>query len=266
MAELGSLPVELVGLTNHLQSMASSTFLLTSLENAKAYIRAGLVPKVNCRLENGDFKCTTSFKSADDEESEQPANGNQSTVEAPDPLNAADPITYVLVKAQRGQDLQALKQRLEAALPGTKTHTKDELLDLTQTYWQQRTSVGFILGLGAGVGVIVGIVIVGQILYANVSDHIKEFGTLKAMGASDWVIYGVIVEQALWMAVLGYLPSIVLCWGLGVWTLTTRGLMILITPTTAVGIFGVTLVMCVGAAVFAIQKVTQVDPASVFKA
>jgi putative ABC transport system permease protein len=136
----------------------------------------------------------------------------------------------------------------------------------TRAYWLQRTGLGFVLGLGAVVGIIVGMVIVGQILYSSVSDHIKEFGTLKAMGASDWVLYRVIMEQALWMAVLGYVPSMALCLGLGAWTLATQGIMILITPITTVGIFGITVVMCVGSALFAIQKVTHVDPAIVFKA
>ena len=115
-------------------------------------------------------------------------------------------------------------------------------------------------------GMIVGVAIVGQILYSSVSDHIKEFGTLKAMGASNRVIYGVIVEQSLWMAVIGYIPGMLLCWGLGNWTLATQGIVILITPVTAVGVFGVTVLMCVGSALFAIQKVSHVDPAIVFKA
>lgn len=86
------------------------------------------------------------------------------------------------------------------------------------------------------------------------------------MGASDWKIYGVIVEQALWMAVLGYIPSMVLCQGLGAWTFATQGIIILITPGSAIAIFGITTLMCVGSAIFAIQRVTRVDPAIVFKA
>jgi len=136
----------------------------------------------------------------------------------------------------------------------------------TQTYWQERTGIGYLLGLGATVGVIVGAIIVGQILYSSVSDHIKEFGTLKAMGASDWIIYGVIIEQALWMAVLGYVPGTILCLGVAAWTLASQGIVILITPATAITVFGITVVMCVGSAVFAIQKVTRLDPAIVFKA
>jgi putative ABC transport system permease protein len=109
-------------------------------------------------------------------------------------------------------------------------------------------------------------VIVGQILYASVADHIREFGTLKAMGASNWVIYSVIIEQSLWMAVLGYLPSMALCLGLSRWTLAAKGVLILIEPTTAASVFVLTVAMCVVSALFAIQKVTRVDPAIVFKA
>jgi putative ABC transport system permease protein len=172
----------------------------------------------------------------------------------------------VLVRAKPGEDLQLLKKRLEAALPDTRAYTRAEMALQTQSYWQKRSGIGFILGMGAVVGIIVGVVIVGQILYSSVSDHIKEFGTLKAMGASDWVIYSVIIEQALWMAVLGYLPGMALCLGVAAWTSATQAIMILITPGSAAAILGITVVMCISSAFFAIQKVTRVDPAMVFKA
>ena len=101
------------------------------------------------------------------------------------------------------------------------------------------------LGFGAALGVVVGIAIVGQILYSSVSDRLKEFGTLKAMGASDWVLYRVIIEQALWMAVLGYLPGMALCLGLSQWVSSSMGIIILITPGSAAGIFLLTTAMCV---------------------
>ena len=114
-------------------------------------------------------------------------------------------------------------------------------------------------------GVIVGVVVVGQILYASVTDHLKEFGTLKAMGASDVFIYSVIIEQGLWMAILGYVPGMALCLGVSVWTAASQGIVILITPASAVAVLGITIAMCVSSAIFAIQKVTRVDPAIVFK-
>lgn len=235
VGEIGSFSARVVGLTDEVQSIVSGAFVFASLENAEAYINSPIATP---------------------------------TDNPPDPpaLTLATPISYVLVQAQPGQDLQALKQRLEATLPGTRALTQTEMSDLNQSYWQESTGVGFILGLGAIVGVVVGIVIVGQILYASVSDHLKEFGTLKAMGASNWFVYGIIIEQALWMAVLGFLPGIGLCTALGAWTLETQAVAILISPATAAATFGLTIVMCVGAAVFAIQKVTRLDPAIVFKA
>lgn len=261
VGQLRSLPAKLVGITTDTQSIAASTFIFTSLENANVYVNSGFTSKVNCTMENNDFNCATTFE-------KKPEKKQNSESEMPqiEPLTATDPITYVLVKAKPGQDLAQLKQRLEKALPNTKAYTTPEMAQKTRDYWTKRTGVGFILGMGATVGVVVGMVVVGQILYTSVSDHLKEFGTLKAMGASNKVIYGVILEQAVWMAVLGYIPGMLLCVGLSHWALQTQGIMILITPITAGGVLGLTVLMCVGSALFAIQKVTSVDPAIVFKA
>jgi putative ABC transport system permease protein len=255
-AEISSLPVRLVAITEDTQSIVSSKFLFTSLENAKAYFNSGLTSSVNCKVVNDDVQCTTSFQEV------KPDN----TSKAVQPLAGNDPIAYVLIKAKPGQDLQALKQRLDKALPSTRAYLKQEIAQKTRSFWLKRTGVGFILGLGAAVGIFVGMAIVGQILYSSVSDHLKEFGTLKAMGASNSVIYGVIVEQALWMSVLGYIPGMLICLALSSWTLTTKGITILITPLTATGVFGITVLMCVGSALFAIQKVVRLDPGIVFKA
>jgi putative ABC transport system permease protein len=254
-ASIGSLPAKLVGLTQETQSIASSPFLFTSLESANTYVTSGLTSTTSCRWVSGNLQCTNVYQRS------QP----NTAPPRPASLTASDTITYVLIQAEPGQDLQSLKQRLEQALPATRAHTKAEMSSLTRDYWQRRTGIGFVLGLGAAVGVIVGMVIVGQILYSSVVDHLKEFGTLKAMGASDWLLYRVIIEQALWMATLGYIPSMGLCLALGAWTFATQGIMILITLPTAAGVLGITVVMCVGSALFAIQKVTQVDPAIVFK-
>jgi putative ABC transport system permease protein len=86
------------------------------------------------------------------------------------------------------------------------------------------------------------------------------------MGASAGMIYRVIIEQALWMAILGYLPATLLCLGLATWINTNQGTLLLITPESAIAIFIITIIMCVGSAIFAIQKVNRVDPAIVFKA
>lgn len=233
-AEIGSYEGEIKGITTGTRSIVASPYIFTSLPNATAYLNSPI------------------------------ATPDETPSDPPD-LTDQNRITYILVKAKSGENLSALKDRLEKALPGTKAFTQSELTELTQTYWQQSTGVGYILGLGAVVGIVVGTVVVGQILYSSVTDHLREFGTMKAMGSSDWYIYRVILEQALWMAVLGYLPGMGLCLGLGAWTIQAQAIQILISPATAAGVFVVTVAMCSGAAIFAIQKVTRLDPALVFK-
>jgi len=256
-ARIRSLPVRVVGFTQDTQSMVSSKFVFTSLVNASAYTTEGYSSELTCQFEEEGLNCVNTYQR------------DQTSTAAPPPpqeLAADTPIAYLLVEAAPGQDLSILKQRLQQAMPGTRAFTRAELMEETQIYWRDRTGVGFVLGLGSVVGVIVGMVIVAQILYTSVSEHLKEFATLKAIGASDWDIYGVIVEQALWMAILGYLPGLSLCWGLGLWTQASQGILIWITPASAAGVLGITVLMCLGSATFAIQKVMRVDPGRVFKA
>lgn len=260
IAKLGGLEAKLGGITQGTQSIVSNSFIFTSLKNANAYVNSPVKTQTLCQLQNDDLQCTQSYEDQ---------SSNQKPVNSPPPrqLNLADPITYILIKAKPDQDLAQLKQKLQETLPNdVQVLTREEMSMIMQTFWQKRTGVGFVLSLGAAVGILVGMVVVGQILYSSVSDHLKEFGTLKAMGASDGVIYGIILEQALWMAVLGYIPGMALCFGVAYWAGATQGILILITPLSALGAFGLTVVMCTGSAFFAIQKVTKVDPAIVFKA
>ena len=260
IAKLGGLEAKLGGITQGTQSIVSNSFIFTSLKNANAYVNSPVKTQTLCQLQNDDLQCTQSYE--DQSSTQKPVNSPP-----PRPLNLADPITYVLIKAKPDQDLTQLKQKLKQTLPNdVQVLSREEMSMVMRTFWQKRTGVGFVLSLGAAIGVLVGMVVVGQILYSSVSDHLKEFGTLKAMGASDWVIYGIILEQALWMAVLGYIPGMALCFGVAYWAGATQGILILITPLSALGVFGLTVAMCTGSAFFAIQKVTKVDPAIVFKA
>lgn len=255
---VNSLPAQVVGLTAETQSIASSAFAFTSLETANTYTTSGIDTSLNCQIDAaGEIQCSNRYRKNDETPVAPPP---------PKPLSRSDSLTHILIRAEPETDLDRLKQQLNEALPGTRAFTRTEIARRTRDYWQKRTGIGFVLGFGAGLGVVVGVAIVGQILYSSVSDRIKEFGTLKAMGASDWTLYRVIIEQALWMAVLGYLPGMALCLGLSEWVAAEVGIIILITPASAVGIFLLTTVMCVGSGFFAIQKVTRVDPAIVFKA
>ncbi|NJL82033.1 MAG: ABC transporter permease [Chloroflexaceae bacterium] len=258
---VNQLPARIAAITEDSQSIPASAFVFTSLDNANTYLTSSLSTKVNCQLqENDNLRCTKVY-----ENSGAAAEVNPGTAPAILPLSQTDAITYILVKAQPQQDLTALKQKLEAALNETRVLTTAELSQITRQFWQTKTGVGWILGLGAAVGVVVGMVVVTQILYASVSDHLKEFGTLKAMGASNGLLYRIVMEQALWMAVLGYVPGMLLCVSISVFA-AGQGIVILITPLTAAAALGLVVVMCLGSGALAIGKVIRLDPASVFKA
>jgi putative ABC transport system permease protein len=110
----------------------------------------------------------------------------------------------------------------------------------------------------------VGVVVVAQTIYATTMDHIREYGTLKAMGAANSYIYRVIITQAGISAVIGYGLAMMVSVFI-VHASESGGAAILLPWQMAIGIFFLTVLMCVGAAMVSINKVTSLDPAMVFK-
>jgi putative ABC transport system permease protein len=125
------------------------------------------------------------------------------------------------------------------------------------------TGAGGALIAGATLGLIVGIVIVAQTLYSSTKDHLPEFATLRALGASAGYIHKVILIQALLSAVVGYGVGMILTMVI-IWATQETTLTIVMTPGLALLLFVLTLGMCGIAALSAIFKVTRIDPAGVF--
>jgi putative ABC transport system permease protein len=113
-------------------------------------------------------------------------------------------------------------------------------------------------------GFIVGIVIVYQILYSDVSDHLSEFATMKAMGYSNVFLVRVLITEALILAVIGFLPSVVLAMGLYQITYSATLLPIFMQIDRAITVFVLTVAMCSASSVIAMQKLYQADPADIF--
>ena len=171
--------------------------------------------------------------------------------------------TYQLVTLEEGADLETVRADLIARLPDAEVLTQPEFRTRSVNYWLFKTGAGMALISGAILGIIVGVVVVAQTLYASTKDHLNEFATLRALGASAGYIHAVILIQAILSAVLGYLVGISLA--LTVVRLA-RGttLNVIMTPPLAAWMFALTVGMCVIAAISAIFKVTRIDPAGVF--
>jgi len=176
-----------------------------------------------------------------------------------------DQTLFILVRAVPGTDLKQLQHDLQSRLNSVDVLTKTQFSNMTRIYWMFTTGAGVAVLIAALLGLLVGVVVVAQTIYATTMDHIREFGTLKAMGAANSYIYRVIITQAGISAVLGYAVAMVIS-GFIVRASESGGAAIQMPWQMAVGIFFLSLLMCIGAAVVSINKVTHLDPAMVFKA
>jgi putative ABC transport system permease protein len=171
---------------------------------------------------------------------------------------------FILLKTAPGVDMIATKAAVAKAVPNVEVFTRTDMLDRTRTYWVFGTGAGTTTLLGAVLGLLVGIVVVAQTIYSATLDHLREFGTLKAMGATNGQIYRVIIVQALLAAVMGYVLGISVAW-LVVQSMAGTDLLIKLPPEVAAAVFGVTLFMCISASMLSIRKATTIDPAMVFR-
>jgi putative ABC transport system permease protein len=175
-----------------------------------------------------------------------------------------DQTLFILVKAAPGADLETVRRALLDHVKDVEVFTTAQFSRMTTFYWMFTTGAGVAVLIAAVLGLIVGFVVVAQTIYATTVDHIREFGTLKAMGAPNSYVYKVIMTQAGISAVIGYVLGMIVSVFV-VQGSQKGGAAILMPPSMAVGMFFVTLLMCVGAALVSINKVTRIDPAMVFK-
>jgi putative ABC transport system permease protein len=175
-----------------------------------------------------------------------------------------DQTVFILVKVAPGANLKQVQANIAGSVKDVEVFTSPEFSRMTQFYWMFTTGAGVAVLLAAVLGLVVGFVVVAQTIYATTMDHLKEFGTLKAMGAPNSYVYKVILTQAAISAVMGYVLGMIVS-GFVVHASQKGGAAILMPWQMAVGMFFLTLFMCTGAALVSISKVTRLDPAMVFK-
>jgi putative ABC transport system permease protein len=175
------------------------------------------------------------------------------------PSKASDLIVRLKPDADRAKAIAAIRDRLDNA----EVLTTGEFRDRSRSFWLFGTGAGAALFAGALLGVIVGSVIVAQTLYSSTKDHLSEFATLRAMGSSNNYIYNVIIYQALFNAVFGFIIAAAI--GFVVVAFTAKSaLPIVITPWLVAALLVLTIVMCVASGIVAIIRVVRIDPATVF--
>lgn len=155
-------------------------------------------------------------------------------------------------------------QQLQSILPtDIKVLNRQEFIALENNYWSKQPA-GVIFNFGTVMGFVVGVIIVYQVLYSDVNDHLPEYATLKAIGYSDMQLLSVVFQEAMILAVFGFLPgfgcSIALYGLLG----NLTRIAVIMRPDVALQVFVLTVVMCLVSAAIAARKLQSADPADVF--
>lgn len=120
-----------------------------------------------------------------------------------------------LVRVAAHADPAAVQRELAARLPGDiDVFTLRQFIDLERGFWASSTPIGYVFGVGALMGFVVGVIVCYQVLYSDISQHMPEFATLKAIGYPGRYFFGVVLQQALWLALLGFVPGALISLGL----------------------------------------------------
>jgi putative ABC transport system permease protein len=189
---------------------------------------------------------------------------------APAPGAAADDrvagrVEFGLLKLRPGADPAAVRSDLQARLGAdVSVLTPEEFNGRVRAFWGASKPVGYVFGLGTAVGFLIGVVICYQILYNDITDNLPQYATLKAMGYSDAFLVKVVLQEAVFLAVLGFVPGLLL--SLGAYSLLqqTSGILMRLTPARAALVFFLALAMCTLSAPIAIRKAVRSDPAELY--
>ena len=171
---------------------------------------------------------------------------------------------FVVARVKPGADVGTVVERLRLRLSHVDVYTSKDFSMKTRMYWAIETGVGFSFMLTIVISFMVGMLIVGQTIYNSTMEHIKEFGTLKALGASNGDIYRIIFSQALINAIIGYIISLLITI-ITVAIYEMGGMVMVVRGWVNFLVLGLTLIMCAMAAFVSIRKIKLIDPAILFR-
>jgi len=182
------------------------------------------------------------------------------------PGRGSESIDIGLIKLKPGADTAKVRARLAAALPAdVEVLTRSGFARREIQYWNRTTPIGYVFGFGLLMGLVVGGIIVYQILFADVSDHLAEYATLRAVGWTFRDVAQIVVQQALILAVLGFLPGLGLSALLYVVAGSSIRMPMSLTLVRIVAVFALTLLMCAVSGFAALRRLAAAEPSEVFR-
>jgi putative ABC transport system permease protein len=170
-----------------------------------------------------------------------------------------------IVRLQPGTDIYQARDEFRTLLgKEVRVVDRDEFKAIELKYWKTATPIGIIFSAGTVVGFFIGFIVVYQILYTDVTNHLPHFATMKAMGFSNAYLYRLVLGQSFYLAVLGFVPGTVLAAALYHVLRKATLLPLVLAPGRGVALCLVTLGMCFISGALAMRKLASADPADVF--
>ncbi|AFY34301.1 ABC transporter permease DevC [Calothrix sp. PCC 7507] len=176
-----------------------------------------------------------------------------------------DDISLGLIKVNHQDNINKIIQNLRQVLPkDVEVLSREQAGERDKNYWLTSTSIGIIFGTGAIMAFIVGTVIVYQVLYSDITEHLGEYATLKAIGYSNLRLSKVVLQEAVILAFLGFLPGFFISSSLYTITRLATGLPMEMSYGRASFVFILANIMCSISALLSLRQVLTTDPADVF--
>jgi putative ABC transport system permease protein len=174
-------------------------------------------------------------------------------------------IDFGMIRLKPGADIKTVQADLQALVGrDVSVLTRPEFVAFEKAYWQKNAPIGFIFTMGTAIGFLVGFVVVYQILHTDVANHLPQYATLKAIGFTHGFLLRVVLQESFILAVLGYLPSTVIAYGMYRVAAEATHLPLQVTASRAVLILVLTILMCFFSGSVAVRKLRSADPADVF--
>lgn len=174
-------------------------------------------------------------------------------------------VDFGLIQLEPGTNIEQVRKAVRALAPDQiDVMTKKEIVRREIKFWGTATPIGIIFTVGTVMGLVVGTIICYQILYTDITDHLAEFATLKAMGYSSTYFGQLVLMQSIYLTFIGFIPGFAVTVGLYTLLSKTTGLIMLLSVQRVLFVFMLTLVMCIVSGLLAVRKLWSADPANLF--
>jgi putative ABC transport system permease protein len=181
------------------------------------------------------------------------------------PQRKAGRIDLGLIHLEPGRDPEVLREAIVSSILGdVEVLTRETFIQREVDYWKRNSPIGFIFGFGVIMGFTVGGIIVYQILFADVSDHLEEYATLKAMGYTNGYLCSVVLQEAAMLAILGFIPGLAVSVLLYDATREATRLPLEMSFQVSTMVLLLTVLMCAVSGLIALRKIRSADPAEIF--